>query len=352
MTFVRPTRPLLVCAGILFSVGPAVSARMEQAREPWRVARTANGQPDLQGVWDFQTMTPLERPPALRDKEVLSEEDVAEIEARADRRNRRLARPLDPDRGSLPVGGSIGSYNNFWMDDTARVSPDRRTSLIVDPPDGRIPPRVAGAKVQVAGEDLPTDVPVRVRARGVGNESYQNRGLSERCLQGFNTGPPITPRAYNQNIQIFQTGDYFLILNEMIHDVRIVPLDDRPRLPEPMRPWLGQSRGRWEGDTLVVETQSFTEKISSFSANAALAYGDASAMRLTERFERIDEETLRYEFTVDDPETFVRPFTGVLLMRKSTSRIYEYACHEGNYGLRHILQGARSAETREASRTD
>ena len=351
MTFTLE-RPFLICAGILIALWPGVLAPMAQAQESWTVSKTSDGQPDLQGVWDFQTMTPLERPLALGDKEVLSEEDAAELESRAHRRNRRLDRPSDPDRGSLPVGGSIGSYNNFWMDDNARVSPDRRTSLIVDPPDGRIPPRVPGAKEQVAGEDLPTDVPVRVRARGIGTESYQNRGLSERCLQGFNTGPPITPRAYNQNIEIFQTRDYFLILNEMIHDVRIVPLDDRPRLPEPVRPWLGQSRGRWEGATLIVETESFTGKISSFSANAALAYGDASAMRLTERFERIDEDTLRYEFTVDDPETFVRPFTGVLLMRKSAGRIYEYACHEGNYGLRHILQGARSAEAREAARTN
>ena len=336
-TVLRTGLPLII---LVTGAGGTASAFGQEA---WSPQRNSMGQPDLEGVWDFRTLTPLERPERFGDRAVLTEAEAAAQEARSAEREQRLGQPSDPERGP-PEGGRVGAYNNFWMDQGAQVTPDLRTSLIVDPPDGRIPALVAGAKRQVAGEDLPTDVPVRVRAAGIGAEGPENRGLSERCLQGFNTGPPITPRGYNQNIQIFQTADHVVILNEMIHDARIVPLDGRARLPPSMRTWLGESRGRWDGDALVVETENFTSKISSFSRDAYTAFGTGETLHLTERFELTGEDTLRYEFTVTDPATFTAPFTAVQFMRRSRGRIYEYACHEGNYALRHILMSARAQE--------
>ncbi len=337
-------RARLVCVVLLAAFGASAPSMGQTTGSP---PRTSDGQPDLQGVWDFRTLTPLERPERYGNRAVLSEEEASAIEARSAEREARLGQPSDPERGP-PTGGRVGAYNNFWMDQGAEVSPDRRTSLIVDPPNGRIPSLVAGAKHQVAGEDLPTDVPVRIRAAGIGAEGPENRGLSERCLQGFNTGPPITPRGYNQNIQILQTADHVVILNEMIHDARIVPLAERPPLPPSIRPWLGDSRGRWEGDTLVIETDSFTAKISSFSRDAYTAYGTGETLHLTERFSLVGADTLRYEFTVNDSATFTAPFTVVQFMRRSDGRIYEYACHEGNYGLRNILTSARALEAGES----
>lgn len=335
-------------AGALLA--PVVAAR--PGEDGAAIPRTPAGRPDLEGVWNFATLTPLQRPKNLADRPFLTEEEAAAIEARATARAERNAEPRDPARGPLPVGGRIGSYNSFWTDEASRIEEDRRTSLIVDPPDGRIPPLVPDAKRQTTGEDLPSDYPVRTRAAGIGTDGPENRGLSERCLQGFNTGPPITPRAYNQNIQIFQTVDHVVVLNEMIHDARIVPLDGRPHAPADVRFWLGDSRGRWEGDTLVVDTTNLTDKISSFSADAYTAFGNGATLHLVERFTRVDAETLRYEFTVDDPATFTRPFTAVLLMKRADYKIYEYACHEANYGLRNLLSGARAVERQaaEASR--
>ena len=336
-----PSSTLLAIVLVTISLGLGPAAL---AQTTWSPPRTSFGQPDLQGVWDFRTLTPLERPERYGDRAVLTEAEASALEARAAEREARMGQPSDPERDAPPVGGRVGSYNSFWMDLGAEVTPDRRTSLIVDPPDGRIPALVPTAEQQVAGEDLPTDVPVRIRAAGIGAEGPENRGLSERCLQGFNTGPPITPRGYNQNIQILQTTDHVVILNEMIHDARIVALGASPRLPPSIRPWLGESRGRWEGDTLVIETDQLTPKISSFSRDAYTAYGTGETLHLIERFELVAEDTLRYEFTVDDPATFTSPFTVVQFMRRSEGRIYEYACHEGNYALKHMLMNARAQE--------
>ena len=317
----------------------------EPAAEPWTLPRTADGQPDLQGVWDFRTLTPLQRPASQAEKQVLTDEEAADIEARATERTERLNQRSEIRTEPLPVGGNVGAYNNFWFDAGAKVLEDRRTSLIVDPPDGRIPSRLPGVKEQrIGADDGPIDRPVRFRVGGIGTDGPEDRGLAVRCILGFNSGPPITPGGYNQNVQIFQSAGTVAILNEMVHDVRIVPLDGRPQLPEHIRLWMGSSRGRWEGDTLVVETTNFTDKTSSFSPNVVSAVGSGETLHLTERFRRVGEDTLHYEFTVNDPTTFTQPFTAVLLMKKSDLPIYEYACHEGNYGLYNVLAGARARE--------
>ena len=306
--------------------------------------RTTDGRPDLSGVWDFRTLTPLQRPGNQSDKATLTQEEAAEVEARAVARTEQSDQPSDGDREAPPEGANVGAYNQFWFDHGAQVSEDRRTSLIVDPPNGRIPPTHPGAKEQVLGDDLPNDFPVRLLVGGIGIDGPESRGLSERCIVGFNAGPPITPGGYNQNVQIIQTPDHVVILNEMVHDARIVPTDGRGRLPMDIRRWMGASLGHWEGDTLVVETTNFTDKKPSYSGSFFSAVGTADRMHLTERFQRIGENTLRYEFTVDDPATYIRPFTGVLLMKRSDQRVYEYACHEGNYAIPNMLAGARMLE--------
>ena len=312
--------------------------------------RTPDGQPDLQGVWDFRTMTPLERP-TDQEQAFLSEEEAAALEAGANARRARLLEPSEVRTEPLPAGGgglAVGGYNDFWLDYGTNVIGDRRTSLIVDPPDGRLPALTpAGEELRQVGslwEDLPIGRPVRVRSAGVGSDDPEDRGLAERCLVGFNSGPPMMPSGYNNNMQLFQTPGHVVILNEMVHDARIVPLDGRPRLPANVRQWMGDSRGRWEGDTLVVETTNLTEHTGSFDPSATQAIGTGLTVTLTERFRRLDADTLLYEYTVDDPAIFTRPFTVAVPMRRNDTPMFEYACHEGNYGLLNILSGARAAE--------
>ena len=298
----------------------------------WSPPRTAEGQPDLQGVWDFGTLTPLERPAALGDKTVFSDEEAAAFERDENRRQNRDL--IDPAKGGVnyPPGGVV-PYNEFWYERGSTLTASKRTSLIVDPPDGRLPPlTVEGRKAAElrAASDL-NDQLGRPRA-----DSYTDRTLADRCLLGFNAGPPMTPGAYNNNVQIFQTARHVAILNEMVHDTRIVPLDGRPHLASHLRQWKGDSRGRWDGETLVVDTINFRRETS--------LKGSTASTRLIERFTRVDAETLRYEFTVDDPTTWIRPWTAVVFMKKSAGPLFEYACHEGNYAMFHILSGARASE--------
>ncbi len=316
--------------------------------------RTAWGQPDLQGVWDFRTITPLERPEEFAEKESLTDAEAAGLERDAAAVVEQLAAPSEVRTEPLPAGGggqSIGAYNNFWFDAGTNVVTDKRTSLIVDPPDGRLPPLRQGAARQVgsATEDLPGKRPVRYRTGGIGADGPEDRGLAVRCLLGFNTGPPMMPSYYNNHMQLFQTPSHVVILNEMVHDARIVPLDGRPHLRDDVRQWLGDARGYWDGDTLVVETTNFTDKTASFSSAIFSSVGSGETLMLTERFRRVDAETLIYEFTIDDPKSFTRPFTVVIPMRQSDAPVFEYACHEGNYGLYNILAGARAEEARSAS---
>ena len=329
-------------AGVLIAWAAGVST--PAGAQEFEPPRLPDGRPDLQGVWDFRTLTPLQRPED-QESAVLSDEEAAAIEARSAARSAELNAPTERTGELLPAGGAVGGYNHYWVDQGAGVVDDQRTSLIVDPPDGRLPALRPGFElVELSlGEDRPGTRPVRVRAAGIGADGFEDRGLAERCLLGFNSGPPIVPAGYNQNLQIFQTPDHVVILHEMVHDARIVPLDGRGRLPAAISQWMGDSRGYWDGDTLVVESTNFSDKVASFNPSVATAVGDGSTLRLTERFRRAADDTLLYEFTVDDPTTFTRPFTAVLPMKRGEG-MFEYACHEGNYGLFNILSGARAAE--------
>ncbi len=295
------------------------------------IPRTPWGAPDLQGIWDFRTVTPLERPNDLAQKETLTAGEAADFESKA-------AVAKDRDR-NVPKG-DVGDYNQFWYDWGNKVAASKRTSLIVDPPDGRIPPLTPEAQrardaVAAARQGLDVDAPTRggwVHDLGPG-------GLRVRCILGFNAGPPMTSSAYNNNVQLFQTRDHVAILNEMIHDVRIVPLDGRPRAK--IQRWAGESRGRWQGETLVVETMNFM-------APTLTSGGELSVTtHLTERFTRVAADTLLYEFTVKDPKTWTKPWTAQIPMTLSQAPLYEYACHEGNYSMYAILGGARQREAAE-----
>ena len=322
-----------VVAGFVFAV---LVAGMASAQEGDGVPRLADGRPDLQGVWDFRTATPLERPQGMGER--LTEEQAAAFEAGA------AAAQQAADR--RPAEGSVGAYNAFWLDFGTNVTDDRRTSLIVDPDTGRLPALVDGVQRQVGSldEDLPGELPWRVRSAGIGADGPEDRGLAERCLVGFNSGPPMMPSAYNNNMQLFQTGDHVAILNEMVHDVRMIPLGGAPRSSDGVPQWAGNSRGHWEGDTLVVETDNFSDQRASFEPNALVALGTGDTLLLTERFTRVSADTLLYEYTVSDPSVFTAPFTVALPMRLSSELVYEYACHEGNYGMVNALTGARAAD--------
>ena len=326
---------LVVIAIVLLGALPA--AGQGQA-DTWTPPRLGDGRPDLQGVWDFRTATPFERPERFGERETLTEAEAVAVEAGAAAFQQFVDAP--------PPEGNVGAYNAFWLDFGTRVGDDRRSSLIIEPTNGRLPALAEGVHRQVGSldADLPGEHPWRVRSAGLGADGPEDRGLAERCLVGFNSGPPMMPSAYNNNMQLFQTADHVVILNEMVHDARIIPLDGGPHLPGAVPQWAGSSQGRWEGDTLVVESRNFSDKRASFEPSALLALGTGDTLRLTERFTRISDDTLLYEYTVDDPATFTRPFTAALPMRRSSELIYEYACHEGNYAVPNLLAGARAAE--------
>jgi hypothetical protein len=327
--------PILAVCLAAASSGIAIAQRTTAA------PRTPDGRPDLQGVWSFATLTPLERPRELADKAVLTAEEAIAYE------RTQIERQNKDQRSSQARQDVEGAYNNFWWDYGSKVIGTRRTSLVVDPPDGRIPPLTPEAQKRATGPRTP---PIKERVvLGAIVNGPEDLGLSERCIVGFSSGPPILSNAYNNNLQILQTRDYVVIHTEMIHEARVVPLDGRPHLPQGMRLWLGDSRGRWDGDTLVVETTNFNDK-SSFSGSIIGRGGSTSNMHLVERFTRAAGDTLVYEFTVTDPATWTRPWTVQLPMTRSDERIYEYACHEGNYSMPNMLKGARAVDQAQGSR--
>jgi hypothetical protein len=289
----------------------------------WTPPRTPDGHPDLQGIWSNATVTPLERPAEFAGKAVLTQKEAAEFAQETVQRNN-----ADRRDGTGTDTDVARAYNNFWYDRGTRAVKTDRTSLIVDPPDGRIPALTAEAQQRVAAR--------AERRRLHPADGPEDRGLSERCLNWATAGPPMLPGAYNNNYQIVQTPDTVVIFNEMIHDARIVPMDGRPHIPRAVRQWLGDSRGHWEGDTLVIETTNFTSK-TAFR-------GSSENMRLIEKFRRVDPDTLLYEFTVDDPAAFAKPWTAQIPSVRSDGPIFEYACHEGNYGMFGILSSARAEE--------
>ncbi len=286
------------------------------------------GHPDLQGVWDFRTITPMERPEDLGDQAFLSAEEAAGLEQAAVDRETRLANEA---ARRTEAGGNVGAYNNFWLDRGTRTVGSRRTSLIVDPPDGQIPPlSEAGQQRADARQVYRRDHPA---------DSWEDRSVGERCVLGFNSGPPMEPRAYNNHLQLFQTQDYVVIYNEMVHDTRIIPIAHGVELPDTVTQWMGQSLGRWEGETLVVDTTNFYNK-NSFTER----HGSTPGMQLVERFTRTDANTLVYQFTVEDQDTWTMPWTVEVPMARSDDQVWEYACHEGNYGMDGILAGHRAEE--------
>ena len=292
--------------------------------------RTPDGQPHISGIFTFRTLTPLQRPAALDGRDTLSAEEAAQFEASE---RIRLNRDLfDPETGAPNAGyqpraeGGVLSYNEFWYERGIELTADKRTSLIVDPPNGRIPfqPEYREA-AQIR----------RLNLRNGFADHYTDRSLADRCIMGFNAGPPMVSSAYNNNVQILQIPGYVVILNEMVHNARIIPLDGRPH--GEIRQWSGDSRGRWEGETLVVETRNFLRETS--------LGGSSTDTHLVERFRRVDPDTLMYEFTVEDPNNFTRPWTAMMPLRRTDGTLFEYACHEGNIGMAGIMAGARRKDT-------
>lgn len=294
-----------------------------------KVPRTAWGKPDLQGIWDFRTLTPLERPTALAGKPFLTPAEAAEFE------KRRLSE-IDELDVKEPAD-IVGNYNQVWFDRGSTVVGTRRTSLIIDPPDGRLPALTPEARKRADSAEA-----ARIEASRRGDsDTWEDLDASDRCIQHSKAGPPINPGAYNNNIHLFQTADYVAILNEQIHDTRLIPLDGRPHLGKGLAQWMGDSRGRWEGDTLVVETTNFNGKHDQVG-RPVLESG--KHLRLVERFTRVDGNTLRYEYTVTDPTVWVAPWTAQFPMKLNPDLMYEYACHEGNYSMKVRLAGARERE--------
>ena len=331
---------------LIFSLLTAFSGVVvAQSGGDYKAPRTEHGQPDLQGVWNFSSNTPMQRPKRYGGQEFLTEEQIAQaIErqeknaAAADARAARLViNPEAPDATSDP-----GGYNDFWIENRG-IGDTVRTSHIVYPANGRVPASVEGAPRQFGGlgPDIPSTRPVRFIVGGIAKDGPEDRGLSERCLVGFNSGPPFVPSLYNNNMQIFQSKDTAVILTEMIHDARIVPLGEKPDLNKDVRLWSGDSRGWYEADTLVVETRNFNGLRQTFNST-----GSNIDMLLTERFTRVAYDTVNYEFTIDDPTTFTDKITAIVPMTKVAGQIYEYACHEGNYGMFNILRGERMEERR------
>jgi len=340
--------PMKTLKVLILSAFTAISgAAVAQQDSDYEVPRTEYGQPDLQGVWNFSSDIPMQRPQRFGTQQFLSQEEIAEQRARIER-SREAAdaaaaqRVVDPD--APPETDNPGGYNDFWIE-SAGLGDVVRTSHIVYPEDGRIPEAVEGAPRQFGGlgPDIPGERPVRYVVGGIAKDGPEDRGLSERCIVGFNSGPPFTPSLYNNNVQIFQSRDTAVIMTEMIHDARIVPLGDKPELDDDIRLWSGDSRGWWEGDTLVVETRNCNGYRQTFSST-----GSNKDMVLTERFTRVAFDIVDYEFTIDDPSTFTDKITAIVPMHKVDGQLYEYACHEGNYGMVNILRGERMEEARAA----
>jgi len=323
---------VLALAVVIASVFLVPSPAAAQDKTPW-------GDPDLQGVWDFRTLTPLERPAELAEKEVFTPEEAAQFEAT------RLAEIEGLD-DAVPRD-IIGNYNQFWFDRGTTIVGTRRTSRIVDPPDGRLPALTPEAERRGAS---PEALRVAQANRGVvPPASWEDMDSGDRCIHHSKAGPPINPGAYNNNLQLFQAPGYVAILVEQIHDVRVIALDGRPHLGSGIPQWMGDSRGRWEGEVLVVETTNFNGKHERAGKPDMLS--SSAQMSLVERFTRTDAGTLLYEYTVTDPATWAESWTAQTTMTKNPDQIFEYACHEGNYSMPVRLAGARLVEREAAANT-
>jgi hypothetical protein len=316
-------------SGVWTPAAAQSSGKSTPAGKAYAAPRTAEGQPDLQGVWDYRTVTPLERPAELADKVTLTDAEIADYE-------KTRTAVLDKDRRDGTPQADVGrAYNEFWWDYGKKVV-GHQTSLIVDPADGKIPYNAEGQKRANVGAVFQAANAREEGGIGRNFDSYTDRPFGERCILWGVAGPPMMPGAYNNNVQIFQTKDYVIIYNEMIHEHRTVPLDGRPHVSSDIRMLQGHSIGHWDGDTLVVDTTNFT--------NRTRFRGATENMHLIERFTRTAPDTLVYEYTVEDPASYTRPWTARVPMAKNPEIVYEYACHEGNYALPHALEGERNIE--------
>jgi len=305
--------------------GATLIAQPTRASKGWTPSKTPDGQPNLQGVWTNATITPFERPAGLRDKAFLTE-------AEAERFERQAATTRDEE--APPRAGDVGNYNQFWFDSGDRVVSTRRTSLVIDPPDGRVPLRPEAE----AGRDY---------ASAHQGDSYELMSVWDRCItRGVPGG--MFPAGYNNAYEILQAPGFVVILYEMIHEARIIPIDGRPHLPAHVRSWNGDPRGRWEGSTLVVDTTNYNDKgwiATQAAAGRIKGVRQTESLHVVERFTPMDANTIDYQVTIDDPRMFKSPWTvAIPLHRNPTYRLYEYACHEGNRAVEGVLRGARAEE--------
>ena len=340
MTNGRLPSPFALLILLALMLAPVAAPAQNSSSAAGDTPRTAWGAPDLNGVWDFRTLTPFERPEDLADRSLFTAEEAAQYEA-----DRLAAFAV---RDDIEPADGVGNYNQFWFDPGNKLSETNQTSLVVDPPSGRVPPlNAAAADKQAAQQRAREGVDRHSPTYGGWVEDLGAGMFAVRCILGFNSGPPMTPGGYNQNLQVLQTPTEVVLVNEMVHSTRVIPLDGRPHVPDNLRQWMGDSRGHWDGDTLVVETTNFLRETSF---RGGVTTGD---LHLVERFTRMSDGTMMYRVTVEDPNTWDQPWTYQIPMVTNTMPLYEYACHEGNYGLYNILAGAREEEaTAEANTRD
>jgi len=317
---------------VIATVAVSVPLSGQDAGRGNAVPRTADGQPDLQGFWTNDTVTPLERPAEFGTKEILTREEAAAYAKK--RRDQFLAQPKD----------NLHYDDAIWQDENYAKDVRLRTSLVTDPRDGKLPPLTPEARKREAAR--------AANRAGTGvSDSAQTRSLAERCISWGNVGPPMVPPTYYANFQILQSRDTVVIRHELMHDVRIIHMDGRAHPPAAIQYLAGHSRGRWEGDTLVVDTTNFTDQ-TNFRGPPATTRQEIShtrSLHVVERFTRTDTNTIRYEFIVEDPATWTRSWSGELSIRAIEGPIYEYACHEGNYGLANILRAQRIQDSKDAA---
>ena len=366
-----PNRFLALVALLVFAVpsvwldSGTVMAQTQEASSA--IPRTPDGRPDLTGVYDVATMTPVDRPAEYGDRLFLTDEEAAAMVRYEEQRNERDLEPLDPDRSLPPVGGdrsptnsyleglfrlgggTVGGYNLFWLSPGERpvtIDGRSRTSLVVDPVNGRVPPMKPEAQRRMAAL-LASGARPDAGESDVGGPSSQydaadRRPLAERCILGFGStsGPPTLPNYFYNNLKfIVQTRDWVMIYNEMVHDTRMIPIGG-DHLPPHVKQWMGSSVGHWEGDTLVVESSHFNDETAW--------QGSSRHLRVVERFRRVSADRIHYTFTVEDPNTWDQPWSAEIPMMATEGPMFEYACHEGNHDLRHILEVYRNIERQEA----
>lgn len=333
---ITPFGPILTFVLIAVSLMPSPAAGQVKlgtnalnvapaAVKPWAVTKTPDGQPDLQGYWTNNTMTPLQRPGGVTKEFYTKEEFFEALKKQAER------------DGEEATPGTVEDvhydHSQFGLDRTqGTLTPNLRTSMIIDPPDGRIPPLTA------EGQKRAADLAAQKRKQGAQYDQAQNLPTTTRCI--YMGAVPMLPPAYNNTYQIIQSPGYVMILIEELHEARVIPMDGRPHAPQAIRSWLGDSRGHWEGNTLVIETTNFNDKVAF--------QGASQDLKLTERLTRTGEQTMKYEFTVDDPHTWTQPWKAEMPVTKAEGPIFEHACNEGNYSMKNMLAGARAEEKRAA----